>query len=599
MNKKSFKNSILYKNFQVLKMVFSFCKPLIFLSIIYISFSVINSLLKVFIVTYAIKMVIEQAPINNILFGVGGFVVLEIVSLLFQVLYEEFFETRYRNIYIKKIQIYLYSKVKYIDMEEYDNPVFYNKFFRALRDSQWRGFRVYKSMIDFIKSICVALALGTYLVISDFFLLIIIVASAIISLIAINKINALWYELYRETSMGNRFYWYINRTFYSKRYQAELKTTKVSELLIDKYEDSVLSLNQINKKLKKKMVPFEGLNSFAVTILSQGLSYIYLGYRLIKGFLNVSDFSGSVNACLQFSNNFLHAVSIYTSLKEHARYIDDFLWVVDYKPQIELNEGIEVGEFEELKINNLSFRYKGTNKDVLNNLSMTIKKGSHIAIVGHNGSGKTTLIKLLLKFYQKSSGDIYYNDVNYDLINPFKLREQISVVFQDYQLYALSIAENILMRKVETKEDELRVIDALDKVGLKDKVLQLKDGIHTMVSREFDKTGVVFSGGESQKIVIARVFASNASIYILDEPTASLDPLSEAKINSLILGLNIDKTIIVIAHRLSTVVDADLIYLLSDGAFTEIGTHEELLKLNGKYANMFNTQKHLYEKHDE
>lgn len=598
MNKQRVKSSVLYKNFQVLKMVFSFCKPLIFLSIIYILFSVVNSLLKVFIVTYAIEMVISKAPINDIILIIGGFVLLEITSLFFQVLYEEFFETKYRNVYIKKMQIFLYHKVKYIDMEEYDNPVFYNKFFRALRDSQWRGFRVYRTMIDFIKSICVVLALGTYLAVTDIFLLLIIMLSAIISLFAINKINGLWYLLFKETATGNRFYWYINRTFYSKRYQAELKTTDVSELLIDKYENSVASVTEINRKIKKKMVPYEGLNSFAVSIVSQGLSYIYLGYRLVTKYLSISSFSASVNACLQFSNNFLNTARIYTSLKEHARYIDDFLWVVNYQPQLELDEGINVGPFENLVISNLCFKYQGTDQEVLTNLSMTIHKGSRIAIVGHNGSGKTTLIKLLLKFYQKSSGDIYYNGINYDDINPFKLRAQLSVVFQDYQLYALSIAENVLMRKVKSSDDEKRVIDALDKVGLKEKVLALPDGIHTMVSREFEKTGVVFSGGEMQKMVIARVFASDASIYILDEPTASLDPLSEEQINRLILSLNIDKTIIVIAHRLSTVVDADLIYLLSNGAFTEVGTHQELLKLNGEYAKMFNTQKHLYEEQD-
>lgn len=599
MRQSKLKNSVLYKNFQVLKLVFSFCKPLIFFSIIYILFSVINSLLKVFIVTYAIEMVIAKTPINQIIIVIGGFVLLEIISLFFQIIYEEFFESRYRNIYVKKIQIYLYQKVKYIDMEEYDNPIFYNKFFRALRDSQWRGFRVYQTMIDFIKSICIVLALGTYLIITDVFLLLIVAVSAIISLIAINKINSLWYALFKETANGNRFYWYINRTFYSKRYQAELKTTTVSELLIDKYQDSVNDLNKINRQIKKKMIPYEGLNEFAVSVVSQGFSYMYLGYRLVKNYLSIANFSSSVNACLQFSNNFLNMARIYTALKEHARYIDDFLWIVNYRPQLELNEGVEALAFDNLLIENLCFTYHGTDKEVLSNLSMKINKGSRIAIVGHNGSGKTTLIKLLLKFYQKSSGKIYYNGIEYEKLNPFSLRKQISVVFQDYQLYALSIAENVLMRKVKSKDDEKRVIEALDKVGLREKVKALKDGIYTMVSREFEKDGVIFSGGEMQKLVIARVFASDASLYILDEPTASLDPLSEERINRLILNMNIDKTIIVIAHRLSTVVDADQIYLLSNGRFTEVGTHQELLALNKEYAKMFNTQKHLYEKQED
>ena len=213
----------------------------------------------------------------------------------------------------------------------------------------------------------------------------------------------------------------------------------------------------------------------------------------------------------------------------------------------------------------------------------------------HNGSGKTTLIKLILKFYALQDGSMYINDINYNEVNPFSLRKNIAVVFQDYQIYAVSIAENILMRKVKSKEDEEIVYQALDKVGLLEKVKSLKDGINTQMTREFDASGEAFSGGERQRVVVARVFASNADLYILDEPTASLDPLAEEKINKLILSTAKDKTIIIIAHRLSTVVDTDKIYLMKHGTFTEIGTHEELLALNQDYALMFNTQKQLYE----
>ena len=154
------------------------------------------------------------------------------------------------------------------------------------------------------------------------------------------------------------------------------------------------------------------------------------------------------------------------------------------------------------------------------------------------------------------------------------------------------------MHKVRDKADEEKVYDALDKVGLLEKVKSLKEGIYTEMTREFDTSGEAFSGGERQRIVVARVFATNADLYILDEPTASLDPLAEEKINKLILNTAVDKTIIIIAHRLSTVVDTDKIYLMKQGTFTEIGTHQELLELNGDYALMFNTQKQLYESNE-
>lgn len=597
-NKTPRTKGILRKNFEVLKLVFKFCPKLMYIAVIYIIACIITSLLRVYIITYAIDLVLSGKDFNELLLSVFMFVSLELVALFFKVLYEDFFEPRYRNIYIKRIQLYLFKKVKEIDMEEYDNPVFYNKFSRALRDSQWRGFRVYRTFIDFIKSISVSVALGAYLIITDLILILIILLSAVISLFAINKINGLWYKLFRETELEHRFYWYINRTFYNQRYAAEMKTTSVSDLLIDKYNESVNTLEQKTFKIQNKMIPLQIIYNFAQSIISQGASYIYLGYRLFKGLLDISIFSSSINATLQFSNNFLTAVSVYTTLKEHARYIDDFLWVIDYKPTIEVDEGEIINNFENLTISNLYFRYYESNNYVINNLSFNLNKGDKIAIVGHNGSGKTTLMKLILRFYNKESGEILFNKIPYENLNPFALRKNTAIVFQDYQIYAVTIAENILMRKVLSKEDEQIVIDALDKVGLKEKVLSLKKGINTQMTKEFDESGESFSGGERQRLVVARVFASSADIYILDEPTASLDPLAEEQINKLILSTAKDKTIIIIAHRLSTVVDTDKIYLMKQGTFTEIGTHQELLQLDGDYAEMFNTQKRLYEKHE-
>ena len=204
-------------------------------------------------------------------------------------------------------------------------------------------------------------------------------------------------------------------------------------------------------------------------------------------------------------------------------------------------------------------------------------------------------MKLLLRFYNPSKGTILYNDVDLKEYNEKFLRKEFSIVFQDFQIYAVTIAENVLMRRLKDKDDEKRVYEALEKVGLLDKVNSLKDGIYTQVTREFDMSGVAFSGGERQRLAISRVFASDANVYILDEPTAALDPLAEERINKLIIQ-NADKTMFIIAHRLSTVVDADKIYLVRQGQIKESGTHEELMNLKGVYFEMFNTQKSLYEK---
>ncbi len=204
-------------------------------------------------------------------------------------------------------------------------------------------------------------------------------------------------------------------------------------------------------------------------------------------------------------------------------------------------------------------------------------------------------MKLLIGFYKPTSGTILINGRQYDDLSTKQIRSKYSIVFQDFQIYAVTIAENVLMRGMDSVDDENIVWDALKKVGLDKKIKKFEKGIHTLVTREFDKAGINFSGGERQRLAIARVFASNKDIYILDEPTSALDPLAEERINKLIISNAKDKTMIIIAHRLSTVVDADIIYLVREGKVLERGSHKELMELNGRYAYMFNVQKHLYE----
>ncbi|HOH18485.1 MAG TPA: ABC transporter ATP-binding protein, partial [Bacilli bacterium] len=193
----------------------------------------------------------------------------------------------------------------------------------------------------------------------------------------------------------------------------------------------------------------------------------------------------------------------------------------------------------------------------------------------------------------------FFNRYDYRDLAEDELRKQFSIVFQDFQIYAVTIGENVLMREIKTLEDENLVWEALDKVGLRNFVENLPDGLNTLVTREFVQDGVVFSGGDRQKLAIARVFASDAQIYILDEPTSALDPYSEKAINDLIITNAANKTIIIIAHRLSTVVDVDHIILIEHGQIVESGTHEQLINLQQRYYHLFSTQASMYKKNND
>ena len=585
--------NIFSKNFKLLKIVFSFCPLLLPLSIFYILSTIILSLSKVYLISKGLELIISGSSLNDLIKQLVIIVIVQIISLLIKSLYEEYLLPKQKNIYIKKIQKYFYLKAKEVDMEEYDNPIFFNRFSLAFRDSQGRGFRVFQTFLDFISLIFVAISIAAYITIISPILIIVILSSSIISIFFLTKASKIMYKLFKKSESDYRFSLYVNRTFYLSRYAPTLKVTSASSMLIDKYIDNAKTIEQRNVKYEKQSLKYQNLSTIATTLFTQAITYLYLGYQLFKNIISIANFSSLINATLQFSQTITRVGLIFVSLRENALYIDDFLWVVDYKGK-EQQKKDEPKDFKKIELKNITFKYNNTEKEVLKNLNLTLLKNNHIAIVGLNGSGKTTLIKLILGFYKPTKGVIYYNGKSYEEYNKELIRKNMAAIFQDYQIYATTIAENVLMRKVESKDDETKVIEAIKKVGLYEKVKNQEKGIYTLVTKEFDKNGFSLSIGEAQKIAIARVLASDASIYILDEATASLDPLSEEKINRLIMNEAKNKTIIIISHRLSSVVDAKTIYLLENGSFVEKGNHQQLLEKKGKYYKLFQTQKELY-----
>lgn len=274
-----------------------------------------------------------------------------------------------------------------------------------------------------------------------------------------------------------------------------------------------------------------------------------------------------------------------------------------------------IPEFESLELRNVSFAYEFSShpkykfhdedhpvkegldkREALRNVSLTLRKGEKIAIVGYNGAGKTTLIKLLMRLYDPSEGEILYNGIDLRRLDPEAYRKKIGAVFQDFKIYAASIAENVMNGEYVEERDRETVIEALRKSDFSEKLASLKNGIDTHLTREFNDEGTNLSGGEAQKVAIARVFAHDYPIIIMDEPSSALDPLAEYNLNKSILHHTESKTVIFISHRLSTTRIADRIYMFSEGRLIEEGGHDELMQQNGKYAEMFRLQSEKYRK---
>lgn len=590
----------LKKDFAVVKYVFKFCPLYVVYTLLNIILSTISTVLKVGIINEIVLIVEDSIKENgktftDVLHKLGIYLIIIVLTTIYTTIYNNFIKGRYRISYISKMRSMMYKKARNVDYESFDNPTFYDMYSRAMRDGISRGIRVYEDITQFISSLVNALALGTIIIITNWVILLLIVISVIVRVILGQKVNKNIQKFDEETETDRRMYGYVKRTFYQERFASEIKSTSIGDLLIEKCQEAKTNIDNKCKKTYRKNILLNSGSIIMSNVFEFCFVYIYLVYKLFEG-LSIAAFSTMITATKQFSLNLYQMLNVINRIKTNALYIDYFIDYMNYKPKLETIGTIELNEpFEKLTIKDVTFSYPQTDRNALTNINLTLEKGEKLAIVGLNGAGKTTLIKLLLKFYNPSSGYINYNNTNIIDVKEDSIRSKYSILFQDYRIYGVTIGENILMRKVETIEDEQIIWKALEYVGMREKIESYPNKLKTMCTKEFRSDGAEFSGGELQKLVIARVFASNADIYILDEPTSNLDPISERNINKLIMENSPDKAMIVIAHRLSTVVDADRIVLIENGKIIESGTHMELMNLEGKYYNMFTTQGLLYQ----
>ncbi len=284
----------------------------------------------------------------------------------------------------------------------------------------------------------------------------------------------------------------------------------------------------------------------------------------------------------------------FSELSAVALYFQNLHDFFDYESKI-ISGNRKTEKFESLEFKNVSFKYPSAENYSLKNVSLKINRGETAAVVGVNGAGKTTFVKLLLRFYDVTDGEILYNGINIKEYDLDDLRNRFATVFQDYKNFALSVNENV-MCKICNEEDKKIASQALIKSGVYDKINSLDNGADTVLTREFDENGAGLSGGEAQKTAAARMFAKNFDIAILDEPSSALDPIAEYKMYENLISATKDKTVIYISHRLSSAVLSDRIFVLSAGSVIESGTHSELMNAGGEYAKMFALQASSYKK---
>jgi ABC-type multidrug transport system fused ATPase/permease subunit len=401
-----------------------------------------------------------------------------------------------------------------------------------------------------------------------------------------NKINI---QAFGKLSKVNRLFGYFGWNIVDPRYGKDIRLYDAKGMMLDSWKENTKKSNEHWKWQGDTCFPYK-LATDLFSVARSIFAYFYVALLAIRKVIGLGTFTQLISAESGLDSAIGGMVSNVTELIKRCNYAYEYVLFMEYPEALTKGDRPVEKKLHEIEFRHVSFAYPKTERKVLDDVNITIRPGEHLSIVGLNGAGKTTFIKLLCRLYDPTEGQILLDGVD---IREYDYREymrQFAPVFQDYKLFAFSIKENIAF------EDEKADVNGLtDRVGLHDFVEKLEKGTETNIFKFFDETGVEPSGGEQQKLAIARALYKDAPVVILDEPTAALDPIAEYEIyrqfNSLVGG----KSAFYISHRLSSCQFCDKIAVFSDGHIAEYGTHAELEKIEGGiYARMFEAQAKYY-----
>ena len=578
---------------QSIKYVFKYSKICLFCYFLSFIFEAIEPLIYVIFSKYIINNLYPE-----LLFDKAFMFVLIMVSL-------QFFCSFLNGLFLKKIEeeaekiLYIQKKKmiknqEKIFYEKTENSIFFDDYYHA-DEYVNRGSNIH--ILNQIKTILSSIAtiIGLIYLLKEVSIIAIAIC-IIIYFIKLKFINIKNKKVYdyslkatNQMRKDNFFIWGFTNLKYAKENRLFNTFPYISKRLDEADKSSTkLWYKQLKIDLKYSIVPaiIDGLLIFII-YFSMVLSFKFKG-------LTIGDYSMLLAAFISFSQTINAIIDAYSAISKENFYFDKYNEVIKlYENTNKANKYI-IDKIETIEFKNVSYKYLNSEKYALNNINLKISANDFkkISIVGKNGSGKSTFIKLLMKLYEPTAGDIYLNDINIKDIDNDTYYKLFSPVFQDYKIYNTTIKNNITFSLNESANDDLKKMELLDKVNS----LSLKE--NTNISKEFDQEGIDFSLGERQKIAIARALHKDSLIMILDEPTASLSASSENKLYKMVANLN-NKMVFFISHRLSSCRFTDKIIVFDNGNIKEIGSHDELINKNGIYSELFLAQAELYKKGGE
>ena len=498
----------------------------------------------------------------------------------------------------RSLNLILFKKAQSVDLSCYENPEFYNSYTKAATEAADRASAVLTNCARLVSSFLAFTYVVTTMCRITLWSIVFIVLPFFTSLYLSKKNSKVNYDMNMEAVPHSRCMDYVNRVVYFRKYAGELRLTNIFQRLRKMYITALD--NTVNIELKYSLKRY-------VLYICQGLLRFPIAFQgmwgcgallAIKGKISLSDFVVLSSAIVSVSWMIIGFSDAVSNSFSNSLLIDNLKSFLNYIPKIDEHADGKHPDsnVQSIEFRNVTFTYPGQDRPALENVSLTMKKGVKHALVGINGSGKSTFIKLMLRFYDPTEGEILLNGVDIREFDIKEYRKLIGVAFQDFALFSSSVADNVLLKETTTEDEKEKVQNALKNSGVWEKISSLENGPETILTKEFDQQGVELSGGERQKIAIARAFAKDSPIVILDEPSSALDPIAESKmfdtIHKLCEGSN--KISVIVSHRLSSAAACDKIFMFENGVLLEEGSHNELMKDNRTYAAMFKKQAENY-----
>lgn len=551
--------------------------------------------------TYGIGYVLEAAEFHYPFRQVAQFILILAgcitLGMVFTVVAGDYIQEKERPKVREKIKLLLYEKTKELDLACYDNPEYYNEMVLAISEVDTQIDRCEAFLRNTASGITVFVSTGIYFLIRDRFS-IVFAASSFVMAFAFNQLyNKRSFQIRMERNPHERKREYVKRVFYLGDYAKEIRLNpEIPDILLQTFEQANEEVYRVEKKHAMRRLFLGVMRRYVSNDFFSDVLYItYLVFQAaVRGVLSFSGVAILYNSFGRLKRGMSIFTDVYPFACESSLYVQKIRDFLAYEPKIQSEEGIEPAEgAREMELDGVSFAYDQRTGGLLRDISLHIAPGEKIALVGYNGAGKTTLVKLLMRLYDVDAGRILADGRDIRTYDVQKYRDSIGTVFQDFQIFAGSVRENVLLDVADScGEDGIK--EALADSGLMERVERMEKGIDTPLTTEFMEDGMDLSGGESQKLAIARVFYRKAGLMILDEPSSALDPIAEYQLNHAMLSATKDKTVIFISHRLSTTRLADRIIMLEQGRIVEQGSHCELLERDGKYAQMWRVQAGAY-----